>query len=153
MEEKRLSPFWKFGCLACILIVGAAIAWFAYTVDALGHDKSRNTDIAYLWQDARGVPLGVVIPANNAWMQSAFVADTSHEKLKAVSLLILDDHYRSNDPDYSSESGVIGDEISVRVLCSVPAQTARLHIRLDAVVQKRIAERCASGNHPFPRSP
>jgi len=142
MEEERLTRPWKLGCAVCALLVTAIAAWLLYTATVLTHDKSINSKVGILWQDPKGVPIGVVQPPNNRWMKEAFVADASNEEGKKVAVLILDDHYRGGDPTYRSESGVIGDEISKPVLCSVPAQARAKNISLDPVVQRLILAEC-----------
>jgi hypothetical protein len=75
-------------------------------------------------------------------MENAFVADKSNEEGKRIAVLVLDDHYRSGDPSYRSESGVIGDRVSKVVLCSVPAQAREKKVTIDAAVQRLIAAEC-----------
>lgn len=97
-----------------------------------------------LWSDPKSVPLRTLIPANNRWMENAFIADESREEGKAVAVLILDDHYKSGDYSLRSQSGVIGDEISRAVLCSVPTQAKRKKVSLDEVVRRRISAICGN---------
>src|SRR5215218_1768253 len=100
MEEERLTRSWKLGCAVCAVLFSAVLGWMIYTWAVLSHDKSVNSQLGILWQDRRGVPLGVVQPSNNRWMKNAFVADASDEDGKNVAVLILDDHYRSGDLTY-----------------------------------------------------
>ena len=145
--EERLSRPWKFGCAFCAILFAASAGWLIYTWAVLSHDKSINSQLGIFWLDPAGVPLGVVQPDNNRWMDVAFVADTSTEKGKKIAMLILDDHYRSGDPTYRSESGVIGDRIGRVVLCSVPSQARAKKVALDPVVQRLIAAECTRCSH------
>lgn len=140
--DERLSRPLKLGCALCILLCVGIGGWFYYSLAVLSHDKSINSRLQILWDDPHGVPIGVVQPANNRWMEDAFVADRSTEEGKKISVLVLDDHYRGGDPLYRSESGVIGDHISRAVLCSVPSQARTKKIGLDPLVQHLIAAEC-----------
>jgi hypothetical protein len=140
--EERLSPPWKFGFAFCAILFATFGGWLIYTWAVLSHDKSINSQLGILWLDPAGVPVGVVQPDNNRWMEDAFVADTSTEKGKKIAMLVLDDHYRGSDPTYRSESGVIGDRIGRAVLCSVPSQARAKKVALDPVVQRLIAAEC-----------
>ena len=142
MSEERLTPPWKLGCTACAVVVATVVGWLIYTWAVLSHDKSINSQFGILWLDPQGVPVGVVQPRNNRWMEEAFIADRSTEEGKKIAVLILDDHYRGGDPTYRSESGVIGDRISHAVLCSVPAQAQTKRVALDPVIQRLIAAQC-----------
>jgi hypothetical protein len=142
MGEERLTLPWKLGCAACAVVVATLAGWLIYTSVVLGHDKSINSQLGILWLEPEGVPIGVVQAANNRWMRQAFVADRSGDKGKKIAVLILDDHYRSGDPLYGTESGVIGDRISRAVLCSVPSQARTKMVVLDPVVQHFIAAEC-----------
>ena len=116
-----------------------------YTLSVTSHDKSLNSRLQGLWAEPRRVPLGAVVPANNTWMENAFVADASRENGKAVAILVLDDHYRSGDPTLRSESGVIGDPISKPLLCSIPSQARAKKVTLDPVVRRMINSECGRG--------
>jgi hypothetical protein len=142
MEEERLTLPWELGCAACALLFAAVAGWLIYLWVVLGHDKSINSQLGILWLDPKGVPVGIVQPAHNHWMEEAFVADASSEKGKKIAVLILDDHYRGGDSAYRSESGVIGDRISREVLCSIPSQSQAKQVTLDPVVQHLIAAEC-----------
>ena len=142
MEEERLTLPWKLGCAVCGLLLASVAGWLIYTWVVLSHDKSINSELGILWLDPQGVPVGVVQSANSRWMENAFVADKSNEDGKRIAVLVLDDHYRSGDPSYRSESGVIGDRVSKVVLCSVPAQAREKKVALDAAVQRLIAAEC-----------
>lgn len=142
MEEERLTLPWKLGCSICAALIAALAGWLIYTWAVLSHDKSINAQLGILWLDPKGVPVGVVQPANNRWMEAAFVADKSTEQGKKINVLVLDDHYRSGDPIYRSENGVIGDRISQEVLCSVPSQSRSKKVALDPVVQYLITAEC-----------
>src|SRR5438270_2185471 len=142
MKKDRLTLPWKLGCAACVLLFGTAGGWLIYTMAVLSHDKSINSELGILWDDPKGAPLCIVQAPKNRWMESAFVADASREKGKKIALLVLDDHYRSGDSLYRSESGVIGDPISDAVLCSVPSQAAPKNVVLDPLVQRLISVRC-----------
>ena len=142
MEEAPLTRPWKLGCGVCAVIITVVASWLIYTWVVLSHDKSINSRLSQLWDDPQGVPLGLVQPMNNRWMKRAFVADASAEDGKKVAVLILDDHYWSDDRTYRSKSGLIGDRISTPVLCSVPAQARRKNVPVDPVVQSLIAAQC-----------
>lgn len=141
-HEEHLAPAWKVGCAVVSLTIVAVAAWFVTTIFNVGHDYSVNSRLQLLWLDPKGAPLGVVVPANNRWMRNAFVADESHEDGKKIAVLILDDHYRSGDPTLRSESGVIGDPISRKVLCSVPPQAVRKQVAIDETVQRFVDGQC-----------
>lgn len=142
MEEERLTRGGKLGCAAFGALLAGLAGWMIYTWAVLSHDKSINSRMAMLWLDPQDVPLGVVQPAGNLWMKEAFVADAPAEDGKKVALLVLDDHYRSGDPTYRSESGVIGDRIGKPVLCSVTAQARRKKVALDPAVRRLIHAEC-----------
>jgi hypothetical protein len=142
MDEERITRPWKLGCTVCALLIASVAGWLIYTLAVLSHDKSINSQVQSLWLDPQGVPVGVVQPANNRWMKEAFIADTSTEEGKMVAVLILDDHYRSNDATYRSESGIIGDQISPSVLCSLPSQALKNGVAIDPVVERLIAKEC-----------
>ena len=142
MNEPRLGPCWKFGCALALLVLSAFAGWIAVTGYAVSHDKSLNSRFERLWLDPAGVPLGVVIPANNHWMENAFVADVSREDGKKVAVMILDAHYISGDGTLRSESGVIGDTMSRRVLCSLPVQAQEKGVTLDNAVKRLVKSEC-----------
>jgi hypothetical protein len=142
VEEERLTRPWKLGCATCALLIAVAVGWMIHTWSALSHDKSINSRLAILWLDPQGAPLGLVQPPGNRWMEQAFVADAPVDEGKKIAVLILDDHYRSGDPTYRSESGAIGDRISKPILCSVPSQARTKGISLDPVVQRLILAEC-----------
>ncbi|XJJ67994.1 hypothetical protein WBP07_02930 [Novosphingobium sp. BL-8A] len=141
-QKPRNSGRIRIGWLAIALCLVAFIGWFCRMTMAISHDKSINSDLQRLWDNPQGLPLGVAVPANNRWMPNAFVADRSSGEFRKVSLLILDDHYRSTDPAYLSENGVIGGVISGNVLCSIPVQSLRNNIELDPAVRKLIEAEC-----------
>ncbi len=116
MEEERLTCPLKLGFATGVVLTAMVVGGMIYTWSVLSHDKSINSRLGILWLDPQGVPLGLVQPPNNRWMEQAFVADASREGGMKVAVLILDDHYRSGDPTYRSQSGVIGDQISTPVL-------------------------------------
>lgn len=130
------------GCAVPIICLVAVAGWFLFTVMAVGHDKSMNSRLQVLWEEPRGVPLGIVVPADNRWIENAFVAEASDATDKQIAVLLLDDHYMSGDYSLRSRSGVIGDKISREVLCSVPAQARTANVDLDAVIQRVIAAEC-----------
>ena len=142
MEEERLTRPWRLGCAICAALISAAAGWLVYSWVGISHDKSVNSRLQMLWLNPEGVPLGQVQPANNRWMQQAFVADLSREEGKAVAVLILDDHYRGGDPTYRSASGVIGDRITKHVLCSIPSQARARNVSLDPAVRRLIRAEC-----------
>jgi len=85
----------------------------------ISHDKSVNSEVGILWESSDRVPLGTVVPANNRWIEHAFIADSANGRhLVRRRALILDDHYLSSDPTLRTDTGVIGDAISREVLCS-----------------------------------
>ena len=144
MGDERLSPAWKIGCALASIAIVAPVAWLVFTMVNVSHDYSVNSELQILWEDPKGAPLGVVLPAGNRWMENAFVADQSHGEGKKVAVLILDDHYRSGDLTLRSENGVIGDPISRKVLCSVPAQAVRKQVTIDRTVQRLISKQCGT---------
>jgi hypothetical protein len=144
VEEERLSPVWTIGCAVISACFVAIAAWFVFTMVNVTHDYSVNSQLQILWENPKGAPLGLVVTANNRWMENAFVADESREDGKKVAVLILDDHYRSDDLTLRSQSGVIGDPISRKVLCSIPAQAEHKHVAVDRKVQLLIDEQCGT---------
>jgi hypothetical protein len=142
VTEAPFTSLQKLGCALTVMCIVVPIGWFLFTISVVGHDKSVNSRLQRLWSDAGGVPLGTVVPANNRWMENAFVADQSGETGKQVVVLILDDHYRSGDESLRSESGVIGDSISPQILCSIPMQARTRQVVLDPAVRKLIADEC-----------
>jgi hypothetical protein len=145
MIEERVSGAWTTLLAVTTLCIAAVAVWFFYTLSVLSHDKTLNGQLQDVWANPRGVPLRVVVPPNNTWMDRAFVADVSSDRFKGVAVLILDDHYRSRDPTYRSDSGVVGDPVSHRVLCSVPEQARAKKVVLDAVVARSIDAICGKG--------
>ena len=127
------------------LLIASFVGWILFTLVVISHDKSLNSRVAILWMNPRGAPLGIVVPAKNRWMENSFIAEASHDKLTKIAVLILDDHYESGDYSLRSESGVVGDEISRNVLCSVQAQARGKRVSLDPVVQRLIVSRCGNG--------
>lgn len=142
MDEERLTRPWKLGCATCAVLTAFMAGWMIHTWSVLAHDKAVNSRLGSLWLDPQGVPLGVVQAPDNRWMEQAFVADVSSEEGKKISVLILDDHYRSGDPTYRSISGVIGDRIGKAVLCSVPSQARSKGVVLDPAVRSLILAEC-----------
>ena len=118
-----------------------AIQW-AIDFQKIGHDKEINSDVFQRLHRENKLPLGTLVPQNNHWISNAFVAESSRD---GYAVLIIDDHYRGDDPAYRSESGVIGDEISRRVLCSLPAQARSKAVIIDPVVAQLIKSQCANG--------
>jgi hypothetical protein len=127
------------------------VAFFGYWIIAFNritHDKAVNADaLQRLWSYGVQVPLNVVVPANNKWTDHAFVAERfDADPPRRTSVLILDDHYRGDDPTYRSEDGVIGDQLSLRLLCSIPAQASQKGVELDTRVFERIRNECSGGS-------
>jgi hypothetical protein len=110
------------------------------------HDKSINADALQRLQAAGELlPLGVVVPSHNRWANNAFVAERpSNEHRRQISVLILDDHYRGTDPLLRSPSGVIGDEVSPSLLCSLRQQAKTKGVTVDPAIVDMIASRCAN---------
>jgi hypothetical protein len=126
-----------------------AVAFFAYWVVDLSrvvHDKAVNADgLQRLPNDGAAVPLNVVLPPNNRWTAHAFIAEQRKaDPGRQISVLILDDHYRGDDPTYRTASGVIGEGLSIALLCSVPAQADAKGVRLDPDVAQLIHSKCRS---------
>ena len=142
MRKGRLTSWQKLGCGVALICIAAVPAWLLHTMSAVGHDKTLNSRLQLLWSKPGGVPLRIVVPPSTRWMENAFIAEASEEEVKPVAVLILDDHYRSGDYMLRSKSGVVGDEISREVLCSVPEQARSDKVRLDPVVQRLIAAEC-----------
>jgi hypothetical protein len=138
MRVSRYLGWWILG-----LIPTAFFGWLGYTLAVVSHDKSLNSEVGILWETTDRVPLGTVVPARNRWIDHAFIADRTHDRLAQRSVLILDDHYKSGDPSLRSDSGVIGDAISRPVLCSVPAQAQAKSVKLDPVVERLVRTECA----------
>jgi hypothetical protein len=61
--------------------------------------------------------------------------------------MILDNHYRGSDPTYRTPSGVIGDQLSRDLLCSLPAKAAALRVALDSIVAAEIRSQCSTARN------
>ena len=111
------------------------------------HDKEVNANsLERLWAEGRSVPMGVVVPANNRWAPNAFVSEPSPPQPgQNTHVLILDDHYRGDDQGYRTPNGIIGDDISHSLLCSLPQNAAIQKITIDAIVLAKIRKECAVG--------
>lgn len=129
-----------------ILLVALMFAiWWYLSFQRVVHDKAIDADaLQRLWVHGQELPLNTVVPARNRWTRNAFVADQqAGVRPGKVSVLILDDHYRGDDDSYRSPSGVIGDEISPGLLCSLPRQAAIKHVAIDPIVMRMITISCA----------
>lgn len=131
------------GALVALLFWGF-LGYWAIDMNRVSHDKAVNADaLQRLWSFGTQIPLGVVIPANNQWTTRAFVAERfDGDPPRQTSILILDDHYRGDDPTYRSDSGVIGNELSIGLLCSIPTQASIKRVNLDPIVLGMIRSRC-----------
>lgn len=109
------------------------------------HDKAINANsLQRLWSQGGTLPVDEIVPSNNKWTKNAFIAETrSSDGPNKIRVLILDDHYLGKDMTYRSRSGVIGDEISEMLLCSLPAKAKRTRLKIDPVVMDMINSRCA----------
>jgi hypothetical protein len=143
VNARSLFKLWWVPALA--VVFGAVTYWFV-AMHRIVHDKAINADaLQRVWSYGRAVPLGTVIPPHNRWTDDAFVAEASDEEAgRTTSVLILDDHYRGSDPTYRTESGVIGNDVSISLLCSLPAQASTEGVRLDPVVVRLVQSRCRS---------
>jgi hypothetical protein len=124
-----------------------ALAFIAYWIigfSRITHDKSVSSDLQRLWLDGDQLQAGVVVAGNNRWTEHAFVADKviRPEPGKKALVLILDDHYRGDDPTYRSDTGIIGDDLSPGILCSVDAQAAAKRVALDPLISRKIRSIC-----------
>ena len=139
----RSRRAWVLGCVPLFTAVcGIAIHWFIQ-MDRVFHDKAVNANaLQRIRQYEREIPLRTVVLPHNRWTDNAFVAEPSTNGAGAISVLIVDDHYRGSDPAYRTDAGLIGDEISLPLLCSLPSQAAAKGVRLDAVVMRSIHTRC-----------
>jgi len=125
-----------------VLVLGGL--WI-YAFRLFVHDKAVTADaLQRVWSYGKQVPLGVVVPPHNRWTPNAFVAEDAGRSDGSVKVLILDDHYRSGDPDFASADGIIGDELSHKLLCTIPGQAATRKVELDAVVVAKIRQQCGS---------
>jgi len=110
MKTRTLQSF-----LLVLLLLApmGLLAWWLIGMSRIFHDKAINADaLQRLWSYGRSVPLQTVVPAHNRWTAHAFVAEASDEEPgRHTSVLILDDHYRGNDPTYRSQSGVVGNDL------------------------------------------
>ena len=146
---------WKVFWAACaiFLIASAAVVGvFVVQFEREVHDKSASAEVGRLdFSPDPQLPFGVVVPAHNRWTKYAFIAqpiDAAQtrrpgEEQRALSL-VLNDHYRGDDPDYGTASGVIGDDLSSTALCSIPAQAAQKQVIVDPVVNGLIQSRCGN---------
>ena len=142
MDEEALPYSWKIGCGVSALAIASIAGWLLYTLAVVSHDKSLNSMLQLIWSRPQGVPLGVVVPPHNRWIENAFVADASNDRTRPLAVLILDDHYRSGDYSLRSETGLVGHRPGRNVLCSVPAQARAAGVELDPVVRRLIAAEC-----------
>ena len=85
------------------------------------------------------------MPNNSRWIKNAFVVERNGGKGVPVAVLILDDHYRSDDPAYSSQTRAIGTDISSDLLCSLPTQATWKEVSVDPIVTGMIKARCGKG--------
>jgi hypothetical protein len=133
--------------LSSLILLGALIfagLWYS-GFQRIVHDKAVNADaLQRLWAHADELPLNTVIPARNQWTPNAFVAEKRPgARPGKVSVLVLDDHYRGDDDSYRSQGGVIGDEISHGLLCSLPQKAGIKHVAIDPIVMRMITTSCA----------
>jgi hypothetical protein len=152
VAESNRRPSKSDTVLNVVIASGAvlAVAFFGYWIIAfsrINHDKAVNVDaLQRLWSYGVHVPLNVVVPANNKWTHHAFVAERfESDPPRQTSVLILDDHYRGDDPTYRSEDGIIGNQLSKGLLCSLPAQASEKHVTLDSRVAGKIEAECKNG--------
>ena len=129
--------------MAVLIPAALFFGWLIYTAVVISHDKSVNSEVGILWETNDRVPLRTVVPANNHWIDHAFIAEpVKGKRFVRRAVLIVDDHYRGGDPTLRSETGVIGDMISRQVLCSIPAQAQAEAVTLDPVVRKLVSAEC-----------
>jgi hypothetical protein len=133
----KISTFLLLGGLAAFAVP------FYFGFKRVAHDKAVNADVLQPLREQPDLPLGKVVPSNNRWKRNAFVAE---RRVDGNAVLILDDHYRGRDPAYRSPDGVIGDEISSALLCSVPAQAKANAIVVDPAVLSMINRKCSRGS-------
>ncbi len=112
---------------------------FYYSFKRIVHDKSINANVLQRLYEKPDIPLGTAVAPANRWASNAFIAERQAD---GIAVLILDDHYRGDDPAYRSASGVIGDEISNSLLCSLRAQATAQVIVIDPVVSTLIEAKC-----------
>jgi hypothetical protein len=137
----RPHYFLVAGITVLALVLGSL--WLrAFQLDI--HDKAINADsLQRLWTYGRQVPLGEVVPAKNRWIPNAFIAEAAPPQPgTSTRVMILDDHYWGSDPSYRSPSGIIGDDISNGLLCSVEGQAVKTGVTIDEVVSRRIRHKC-----------
>lgn len=144
MEARRFVRMWW---VPAILIAGGLAIYWWIGMNNIIHDKAVNADaLQRLWGYGRRIPLRTVVPAHNRWTDKAFIAGVATpsgaEPGRDASVLILDDHYRGSDPTYRSKSGVIGDPVSLPLLCSLPAQASWKGVDLDPVVLQLVHSSC-----------
>ncbi|MBC9030767.1 hypothetical protein IAG41_00025 [Sphingomonas sp. JC676] len=123
-------------------LIGALLACavqFYSSFQKNAHDKGFNADVLQPLRGQENLPIGTIVPQNNRWKSNAFVAERSGAD---NAVLILDDHYRGSDPAYRSDSGVIGDEISRTLLCSLPTHAKMKAVIIDPVVAHMISSKC-----------
>lgn len=145
MKLRHLLIYWWVPVALAIFVL--VIGWLI-AMNHVFHDKAVNADaLQRLGSYGRKLPMRTVIPAHNHWTDKAFIAEPSKEEAgRDASVLILDDHYRGDDPTYRTESGIIGDELSLPVLCSVPVQAANKGVSLDPVVLRMIRSKCINAH-------
>jgi hypothetical protein len=148
---------WKIW--ASLTATGVAIAiaagYWLLVLAPLFHDKALATE----WQrlsalapdetpsDASVIrfPVGVVVRADNNWSNHAFVAYRSAQDQPnrgSMDVLVLDDHYRSHDPEYARDGGIAGTIGDQSVLCRVPLMAAAAHQDIDPKVIGFIHRNC-----------
>jgi hypothetical protein len=139
--SERLAMVLSLFILLVALIFGV---WWYVGFRRVIHDKAVNADaLQRLSAHGNELPLNRVIPAGNRWTYRAFVAEKpAGARAGKVSILILDDHYQGDDDSYRSPSGIIGDQISHGLLCTLPQQASVKHVGIDPVVMRMIAASC-----------
>ncbi|AQR72426.1 hypothetical protein BXU08_00965 [Sphingomonas sp. LM7] len=131
---RKLLPWLLVGAL----LTGAVL--FYLDVTRTSHDKAINADVLQPLREQKDLPFGTVVPRDNRWEANAFIAEYRDGK---IAVLILDDHYWGGDPAYRSGNGVIGDDISYGLLCSIPAQARARRVALDPAVDIMIKSHCS----------
>ena len=86
----------RIGCGFLVLSVVAAGGFWLTAMGRISHDKSTNSEIDVLWSYGKAVPLGIVVPPHNRWIEHAFVAERSRDNSRYAAVLILDDQYRTD---------------------------------------------------------
>lgn len=133
------------GSVAVLLVLAGIRYWYVKIEDDF-HDKAINANgLQRLWTYGDNLPLGTLVARNNQWSENAFVAERQRgDGGEKIAVLILDDHYRGDDMTYRSHSGVIGDEISLSLLCALPSKVGWKSLNVDLAVRQMINSRCAN---------